>query len=32
MVWADAAGFAAHMERADANLGAAMRAAGLARA
>jgi len=31
MVWADAAGFAAHMERTDANLGAAMRAAGLAR-
>jgi tripartite-type tricarboxylate transporter receptor subunit TctC len=31
MTWADANGFAAHMERTDANLGAAMRAAGLAR-
>lgn len=31
MTWADAAGFAQHMERTDTNLGAAMRAAGLAR-
>ncbi|MBR0681332.1 tripartite tricarboxylate transporter substrate binding protein [Roseomonas eburnea] len=31
VVWADAAGFAAFMERSDASLGAAMRAAGLAR-
>jgi tripartite-type tricarboxylate transporter receptor subunit TctC len=31
MIWADAAGFAGHMERTDATLGAAMRAAGLAR-
>ena len=31
MVWGDAAGLSAHMERTDATLGAAMRAAGLAR-
>lgn len=32
VLWADAAGFAAFMERADQSLGEAMRAAGLARA
>jgi len=31
MIWGDAAGLAAHMERTDATLGAAMRAAGLVR-
>lgn len=31
MIWGDAQGLAAHMERTDANLGAAMRAAGLVR-
>jgi tripartite-type tricarboxylate transporter receptor subunit TctC len=31
MIWADAAGFARHMEQSDANLGSAMRAAGLVR-
>jgi hypothetical protein len=32
MVWGDAPAFAQHMERTDATLGAAMKAAGLVRA